>query len=67
MTKHLQMRTIPIKRTARKIRITGILNAVSALSTKRYSPSKSRIKLPDIPGRIIAQIAIQPQRKMYHN
>ena len=33
---------------------------------KKYFPSKTKIKLPDMPGRIIAQMAMAPQRKMNH-
>jgi hypothetical protein len=31
---------------------------------KKYFPSNTNIKLPDIPGRIMAQIAIAPHKKI---
>ena len=47
-----------------KVARTGMLKSVTAFIIKAYLPIRRRIKLPDIPGRIIAQIAIAPEMKM---
>ncbi len=31
---------------------------------KKYFPSNTKMKLPEMPGRIIAQMAMAPQRKI---
>lgn len=39
-----------------------LFNSCTAFSTKSYLPISSRMKLPEMPGRIIAQIATAPHR-----
>ena len=43
--------------------MTGKLNVFSASMTGRYMPMSSRIKEPLIPGRIMAQMAMAPEKK----
>ena len=60
----LENATIPIAAPERKIRIIGISKLDMAVIINRYLPSSSRIKLPEIPGSIIAQMAIAPDRNI---
>ncbi len=48
---------------ARNSASTSTWNDLTAPSTEPYMPIRSRIKLPEIPGKIIAQIAIAPAIK----
>ena len=56
---------IPITAHAAKIQIVVISLSVTAVMIASYSHNNNNIKLPDIPGKIIAQIAIAPQIKVH--
>ena len=55
---------IPIAAPAINTNITGTLNVLTASMIYKYFPSNTKIKLPEIPGKIMAQMAIAPQRKI---
>lgn len=55
---------IPMHAPAPNTSITFISNVFTASMIKKYFPSNTNIKLPDIPGRIMAQIAIAPHKKI---
>ena len=55
---------IPIQAPAPNITMIFISSVFTASIIKKYFPSSTNIKLPDIPGRIIAQIAIAPHKKI---
>src|SRR5690554_2400815 len=44
--------------------ITGMLKELTDSNMNRYIPSKTRIKLPEIPGSIMAQMAMAPEIKI---
>ena len=44
----------------------SVITVLTAGITTVYRPRSSSIKLPDIPGRMSAQIAMHPEIKMYH-
>jgi len=44
------------------MRSTGKLNVVIACKITSYCPSKTSIKAPEIPGNIMAQMAINPEK-----
>jgi hypothetical protein len=50
---------------AQKSAITGKFKLLTAVKTYSYCPNKTRIKLPEIHGKIIAQIATAPHKKRY--
>src|SRR5690606_27637287 len=54
----------PTPQPAANVTITMILKSLSAPVTYSYFFRSSKIKLPDIPGKIIAQIAIIPLKKI---
>lgn len=47
--------------------MTFIFKVFTASIIKKYFPKRTKMKLPEIPGSIIAQIAIAPQIKMNHH
>ena len=57
---------IPVNAPASSTAITEILASFRAFRINWYLPSNKRIKLPEIPGRIIAQIARAPERNRQH-
>ena len=57
---------IPITAPAANVAITGMFRVVNELSMNSYLPISSNMKLPDIPGSIIAQIAMAPEMKINH-
>ena len=58
--------TIPITAHAAKIQIVVISKFLIANIIVSYIHSSTSMKLPEIPGKIIAQIAIDPQMKVHH-
>ena len=58
--------TIPITAHAAKIQIVAIFKFLIASIIVSYIHSNTSMKLPEIPGKIIAQIAIDPQMKVNH-
>ena len=56
----------PMTQPEPKIIMTTKLNSFMDSRIKVYLPNSNRIKLPDIPGSIMAQIAIAPDKKMNH-
>ena len=61
----LENSTIPITAHAAKIQIVTKSFSVTAVKIDSYSHNNNNMKLPDIPGKIIAQIAIAPQMKVH--
>ena len=59
--------TIPTAHPSANTKSTGIFKEDTADITNSYLPKRSNMKLPDIPGSIIAQMAIDPLRKTNHN
>jgi len=57
---------IPITAQAAKIQIVAISKFLIANIIVSYIHSRTSMKLPEIPGKIIAQIAIDPQMKVHH-
>ena len=55
---------IPIKAPTKNTNKTVISSVLTASIIKKYLPNSTKIKLPDIPGNIIAQMAIAPQRNI---
>lgn len=43
-----------------------MLNSLTAVMMYSYFPKSNRMKAPDIPGRIMAQMAIAPERRINH-
>ena len=58
--------TIQIIAQATKIQIVTISRFLIASIIVSYIHSNTSMKLPEIPGKIIAQIAIDPQMKVHH-
>ena len=58
---------IPITAQAAKIQIVAISKFLIANIIVSYIHSSTSMKLPEIPGKIIAQIAIEPQMKIHHH
>ncbi len=52
---------------AAKIQIVTISKSLIANIIVSYIHSNTSMKLPEIPGKIIAQIAIAPQMKIHHH
>ena len=61
----LENRIIQIKAPAKNIQIVPISKFLIASIIVSYIHSNTSIKLPEIPGRIIAQIAIEPHKKVH--
>lgn len=61
----LENSTIPITAQIAKIQIVIKSLSVTAVKIDSYSHNNNNMKLPDIPGKIIAQIAIAPQMKVH--
>ena len=59
-------RTIQITAQAAKIQIVTISKFFIASIIVSYIHSNTSMKLPEIPGKIIAQIAIDPQMNVHH-
>ena len=59
--------TIHITAQAAKIQIVAISKFLIANIIVSYIQSNTSMKLPEIPGKIIAQIAIEPQMKIHHH
>ena len=57
---------IPITAQAAKIQIVAMSKFFTASIIVSYIHSNTSMKLPEIPGKIIAQIAIAPQMKVHH-
>ena len=55
---------IPIQAPAPNTAITTTSSVFTASIMKKYLPNSTRMKLPEIPGRIMAQMAMAPHRKM---
>ena len=62
----LENRTIQIIAQAAKIQIVTISKSFIASIIVSYIHSNTSMKLPEIPGKIIAQMAIDPQMKVHH-
>ena len=60
-------KTIPITAHIAKIPIVVISKSLIAFIIVSYIHSNTSIKLPEIPGKIIAQIARDPQMKVHHH
>jgi len=58
---------IPITAQAAKIQIVAISKFLIANIIVSYIHSNTSMKLPEIPGKIIAQIAIEPQMNTHHH
>ena len=58
---------IPITAHAAKIQIVVISKFLIANIIVSYIHSNTSMKLPEIPGKIIAQIAIEPQINIHHH
>ena len=56
----------PITAPAIKTPIVNRFLSFTAPKTVSYDPISNKIKLPEIPGKIIAQIAIIPETKINH-
>lgn len=63
----LENRIIPITAPAKKIKIGTISKFFIANIIVSYIHNNTNMKLPDIPGNIIAQIAIAPQINIHHH
>ena len=59
-------RTIQITAQTAKIQIVTISKFLIANIIVSYIHSNTSMKLPEIHGKIIAQIAIEPQMKVHH-
>jgi hypothetical protein len=59
--------TIHITAQTAKIQIVVISKFLIANIIVSYIHSNTSMKLPEIPGKIIAQIAIDPQMKVHHH
>ena len=59
--------TIHITAQMAKIQIVTISKFLMASIMVSYIHSNTSMKLPEIPGKIIAQIAIEPQMKIHHH
>src|SRR5690554_2035269 len=53
----------PSTQPAANVKIIERLNSLSAVMISSYFPRRTKIKEPDIPGKIIAQMAIIPDIK----
>ena len=62
----LENNTIQITAHAAKIQIVTISRFLIASIIVSYIHSNTSMKLPEIHGKIIAQIAIDPQMKVHH-
>ena len=60
-------KTIPITAQIAKIQIVVISKFLIDNIIVSYIHSNTSMKLPEIPGKIIAQIAIEPQMKVHHH
>jgi len=58
---------IPITAQTAKIQIVVISKFLIANIIVSYIHSNTSMKLPEIPGKIIAQIAIEPQMNTHHH
>ena len=58
---------IPATAPTKNVIKTGMLNSLTAVMINSYFPNNNRIKAPDIPGRIMAQMAIAPERMINHH
>src|SRR5690606_41656650 len=58
---------VPNKHPSEKVIMNGRLTARSACMMNSYLPIKSNINAPEMPGRIIAQIARAPDRNTNHS
>jgi hypothetical protein len=58
---------IPIAAPAMKTSRTNMSRFPTASRINLYIPSNTRMKLPEMPGKIMAQMAIDPDRKMNHH
>ena len=63
----LENSTIPITAHAAKIQIVTMSKFLIASIIVSYIHSNTSMKLPEIPGKIIAQIAIEPQMNTHHH
>ena len=45
------------------VKIIGISLLFTAFKTGLYAPKRTKIKEPEIPGKIMAQIAVAPAKK----
>ena len=62
----LENNTIQIIAQTAKIQIVTMSKFLIASIIVSYIHSNTSMKLPEIPGKIIAQIAIDPQMKVHH-
>lgn len=58
---------MPATAPTTKITMTGIFRSPTACMMNWYLPSRSRMKAPEMPGRIMAQIAMAPDSMMNHH
>lgn len=59
--------TIHIIAQAKNIQIVVTLRSLTAINIVSYIHRRTSMKLPDIQGKIIAQIAIAPQINIHHH
>ena len=58
---------MPAAAPTTKITMTGTFRSPTACMMNWYLPSSSRMKAPEMPGRIIAQMAIAPESRINHH
>ncbi len=62
--RNFEKATMPITQPRAKTRSTGMFSSLTAFMMNSYFPSRTRMKLPEIPGRIIVQMAMAPHSAM---